>query len=100
MVFWVLAQSKLIPLLNPQILHQKPTRGGNSTQQKGLHGSISQSTLTPPLKLQILHKFRVSEDRVLSRIFGTKSEGVLSGLRKLHNDEFHTWYPLPDIRMI
>jgi hypothetical protein len=99
MVFWVLAQSKLVPLLNPQILHQKPPRGGNSTQQKGLHGSILQSKLSLPLKLQILHKLRVSQNRVMSRIIGTKREEVSGGLRKLHNEELHNLYSLPNIRM-
>jgi hypothetical protein len=43
---------------------------------------------------------RVSENRVLRRIFGPKSDEVTGGWRKLHN-ELHGLYLLPSIiRMI
>jgi hypothetical protein len=47
------------------------------------------------------HRLRVSEDRVLRRIFGPKREDVTGDWRKLHNDELHNLYSLPNIiRMI
>jgi hypothetical protein len=40
-------------------------------------------------------------NRVLRRIFGPKSEGVMGGLRKLHNEVLHNLYSLPSrIRII
>jgi hypothetical protein len=46
------------------------------------------------------HRPRVSENRVLRRIFGSKRDGVVGGWRKLH-DELHNLYGLPSlIRMI
>jgi hypothetical protein len=40
----------------------------------------------------ILQKLRVFENRVLRRIFGPKRDGVMGGLRKLHNEELHNLY--------
>jgi hypothetical protein len=46
------------------------------------------------------YRLRVSENRVLRRIFGPKREEDGSW-RKLHNDELHSLYSLPNIiRMI
>jgi hypothetical protein len=45
----------------------------------------------------ILHELRVSETRVLKRIFGPKRDGVTGGWRKLHNEELHDLYSLPSI---
>jgi hypothetical protein len=42
------------------------------------------------------HRLRVSENRVLRRIFGPKSEEDGSW-RKLHNDELHSLYSSPNI---
>jgi hypothetical protein len=42
------------------------------------------------------HRLRVSENRVLRRIFGPKREEDGSG-RKLHNDELHSLYSSPNI---
>jgi hypothetical protein len=42
------------------------------------------------------HRLRVFENRVLRRIFGPKREEDGS-LRKLHNDELHILYSLPNI---
>jgi hypothetical protein len=35
------------------------------------------------------HRLRVSENRVLRRIFGPKREEVAGGWRRLHNEELH-----------
>jgi hypothetical protein len=35
------------------------------------------------------HKLRLSENRVLRRIFGPKRDGVTGGWRKLHNEGMH-----------
>jgi hypothetical protein len=45
----------------------------------------------------IIHKLRVFENRVLRRIFGPKRDGVMGGLRKLHNEELHNLYSSPSI---
>jgi hypothetical protein len=42
------------------------------------------------------HRLRVSENRVLRKIFGSKREDDGSW-RKLHNDELHSLYPSPNI---
>jgi hypothetical protein len=42
------------------------------------------------------HRLRVSENRVLTRIFGPKREEDGSW-RKLHNDELHNPYSSPNI---
>jgi hypothetical protein len=42
---------------------------------------------------------RVFEHRVLRRIFGLKTDEVTGGWRKLHNEEFHNLYSLPNIMM-
>jgi hypothetical protein len=47
------------------------------------------------------HRLRVSENRVLKRIFGPKRDEVTGGSRKLHNVELHNLYSSPSIiRMI
>jgi hypothetical protein len=43
------------------------------------------------------HKLRVFENRVLSRIFGPKRDGVMGEWRKLHNEELYNLYPSPSI---
>jgi hypothetical protein len=41
------------------------------------------------------------ENRVLGRIFGPKRDEITGGWRKLHNEELHDLYSLPNvIRMI
>jgi hypothetical protein len=40
---------------------------------------------------------RVSENRVLRRIFGPKRDEVTGEWRKLHNEELHILYSSPDI---
>jgi hypothetical protein len=42
------------------------------------------------------HRLRVSENRVLRRIFGPKREEDVSW-RNLHNDELHSLYSSPNI---
>jgi hypothetical protein len=43
------------------------------------------------------HKLRVFENRMLRRIFGLKRDGVMGGWRKLHSEELHNLYSLPNI---
>jgi hypothetical protein len=43
------------------------------------------------------HKLRVSENRVLRRIFRPKRAGVTGGWRYLHNVELHNLYSSPSI---
>jgi hypothetical protein len=45
----------------------------------------------------MLHKLKVFENRVLRRIFGSKSEGVTGEWRRLHNEELYNLYSLPSI---
>jgi hypothetical protein len=40
---------------------------------------------------------RVSENRVLRRIYGPKREQVAGGWRRLHNEELHNLYAPPNI---
>jgi hypothetical protein len=47
------------------------------------------------------HRFRVFENRVLRRIFGPKREEVAGGWRRLHSEELHSLYALPNfIRVV
>jgi hypothetical protein len=44
---------------------------------------------------------RVFENRVLRRISEPKSDGIIRGWRRLHNEELHNFYASPNIiRMI
>jgi hypothetical protein len=43
------------------------------------------------------NELRVLENRVLRRIFGPKREKVAGDWRRLHNEELHNVYALPDI---
>jgi hypothetical protein len=53
------------------------------------------------LTLREEHRLRVSENRVLRRIFGLKWDEVVIGWRELHNEELHNAYSVPGIiRMI
>jgi hypothetical protein len=49
------------------------------------------------LTLREEHRLRVSENRVLRRIFGPKMDEVTGGWRKLHNEELHGLYFSPSI---
>jgi hypothetical protein len=49
------------------------------------------------LTLRKKHRLRVSENRVLRRIFGPTRDEVTGEWRKLHNEELHTLYSSPDI---
>jgi hypothetical protein len=43
------------------------------------------------------HRLRVfDENRVLRRIFGSRRDEVTGDWRKLHNEELHNLYPLPN----
>jgi hypothetical protein len=47
------------------------------------------------------HRFRVSENRVLRRILGTKGEKLEGGWRGLHNEKLHNLYvSLNNIKVI
>jgi hypothetical protein len=46
------------------------------------------------------HRLRVPEDKKLRRIFGLKREEVTGGWRRLHNEELHSLYFSPNIRVI
>jgi len=43
------------------------------------------------------HRLRVSENRVLRRIFGSKRDEVIGECIKLHNDELDDLYSTPNI---
>jgi hypothetical protein len=52
------------------------------------------------LVLREEHRLRVSENRVLRRIFVPKRGEETGGWRKLHDEELHNFYSSPDfIRM-
>jgi hypothetical protein len=42
-------------------------------------------------------RLRMSENRVLRRIFGPKRDEMTGGWRKLHNDDLHNLYSSPSI---
>jgi hypothetical protein len=47
------------------------------------------------------HRLKIFENTVLRRIFGLKRDEVTLGWRKMHNEELHNLYSLPNIiRMI
>jgi hypothetical protein len=48
--------------------------------------------LTRSLTLREKHRLRVFENRVLRRIFESKTDQVTGGWRKLHNEELHNLY--------
>jgi hypothetical protein len=39
------------------------------------------------------HRFRMFENRVLSKILGSKGDEIKGEWRKLHNEELHSMYP-------
>ena len=49
------------------------------------------------LTLREEHRLRVSENRVLRRIFGTKRDGLTGEWSKLHNEELNDLYSSPNI---
>jgi hypothetical protein len=49
------------------------------------------------LTLREEHRLKVSENRVLRRIFGPKREKVAEGCRGLHNEELHNLFASPNI---
>jgi hypothetical protein len=49
------------------------------------------------LTLREEHRLRVFENRVLRRIFDPKRDEVTGDWRKLHNEELHNFYSLPNI---
>jgi hypothetical protein len=55
---------------------------------------------TLSLTLREEHRFVLSENGVLRRIFGPKREKVAGGWRKLHNEELHNLYAAPNIILV
>jgi hypothetical protein len=53
---------------------------------------LTRATLRNIPEDAILHKLRVSENRLLRRIFGSKRDEVTRGWRKLHKEELHDLY--------
>jgi hypothetical protein len=53
---------------------------------------------TLSLTLREEHRLRVFENRVLSRIFGSKRDEVTGDWRKLHEEELHNLYSSPNIK--
>ena len=53
---------------------------------------VSYGCETWSLTLREEHRLRVFENRVLTRIFGPKRDGVTGEWRKLHNDELNDLY--------
>jgi len=52
------------------------------------------------LAIKLEHSLRVSEYRLLKRIFGPKREEVAGGWRRLHDEELHNFYTSPNaVRM-
>jgi hypothetical protein len=51
---------------------------------------------TCSLTLREVHRLRIFENRVVKRIFGPKSDEMVKGWRKLHNEELHNLYPSPE----
>jgi hypothetical protein len=49
------------------------------------------------LTLREEHRLRVSENRLLRKIFGPKREEVAGGWRRLHNEELHNFYASPRV---
>jgi hypothetical protein len=52
---------------------------------------------TGSLTLTEEQRLKVSENRVLRRIFGPNRDEVTGGWRKLHNEELHNLYSSPSI---
>jgi hypothetical protein len=44
------------------------------------------------LTLREEHRLRAFENRALRRIFGSRKNEVIGGMRKLHNEELHNLY--------
>jgi hypothetical protein len=44
-----------------------------------------------------MNRLGVFENRVLRRITGPKRDEIIGGWRKLHNEELHNLYPLPNM---
>jgi hypothetical protein len=57
-------------------------------------------SVTPAGTLWKKRRLRMSYDRILKRIFGPMKEEVIGRRRKLHNEENHSLYCLPNIDSI
>jgi hypothetical protein len=56
-----------------------------------------QTEFKVPFKVREEHRLRVFENRVLRRIFGSKTDEVTGEWRKLHNEELQNLNSSPDI---
>jgi hypothetical protein len=61
------------------------------------HAMVTRDPPTWSLTLREEHRLRVFENRVLRRIFGPKRDEVMGVWRKVHNEELHNLYFLPNI---
>jgi len=57
-------------------------------------------SLSYVITLREEYRLRVSENMVLRRIFGPRSEKVTQELRKLHKEELHNLYSSPHIMQV
>jgi hypothetical protein len=55
---------------------------------------------TQSLTLREEHRLKVFENRVLRRIYGPKTDGIIRRWRKLHYEELHNLYPSTNIALI
>ena len=55
------------------------------------------SCKTWSLTVREKHKLRLFENRVLKKIFGSRREEATGDWGRLHNEELHDLYPLPNI---
>jgi hypothetical protein len=84
----------------------KKRHSGSKTKTKILHtlNFVQYQNIKHIFQINIhshKHRLRVSENRVLRRIFGPRRDEVTGDWRKLHNEELHNLYSSPIIiRMI
>jgi hypothetical protein len=62
-----------------------------------VNGSRRRNLRNEIIVIAFRHRLRVSENRVLRRIFGPKRDEVTGEWRKLHNEELRILYSSSDI---
>jgi len=65
------------------------------TELSFYHACETWSPIPPTLREE--HRIKLSENRVLRRIFGPEREEVMGGWRTLHNEELHNLCISPNI---